>query len=254
MPSSPTRQIGKSTYTTRVKREDSIPQLKIESEDSEIWDLTLDSPIRTRISRDNDRDIIEIFSSDDDMDDEETDPGFLTEAETDSSYRAMSEGGLDVEELEDDSEEMGVPTDWNDPEVLSRIIYNGKLMPVTRQLAVEGVEILDCIPSLWPIPRVPTAFIVDLRDPKFRLVEKGKLLTVDGLIKNKVLYNPVSCFTNAKICTYLLGSGFLVRRHRTGRYECKHFTVSAAAQIRCGTNSVSKITFEMRRLPCMFIT
>ncbi|KAG6822148.1 hypothetical protein H0H92_015062, partial [Tricholoma furcatifolium] len=34
-------------------------------------------------------------------------------------------------------------------------------------------------------PRVKTAYIVDLRDPKFDYVVKGQLLSADALIKNK---------------------------------------------------------------------
>jgi hypothetical protein len=55
---------------------------------------------------------------------------------------------------------------------------------------VEHIEILEKLPSVWPVPRLPTAYIVDLRAPEFDVEEKGKVLTVDGLIKDKVCRNP----------------------------------------------------------------
>lgn len=42
-------------------------------------------------------------------------------------------------------------------------------------------------PSYWPAPRVPTAYILDLRDSKFDFIdEHGDALTADALIKNRV--------------------------------------------------------------------
>ena len=55
---------------------------------------------------------------------------------------------------------------------------------------MEHIEILEKLLSVWPVPRLPTAYIVDLRAPEFDVEEKGKVLTVDGLIKDKVCGNP----------------------------------------------------------------
>ena len=63
---------------------------------------------------------------------------------------------------------------------------NGELK-VTTSLTVDQIEYLTTIPLLWPIPQIPTAFVLDLRDLKFLIFnKKGKLLTPDALIKNKV--------------------------------------------------------------------
>jgi len=67
-------------------------------------------------------------------------------------YEAMSQG-----DLEDDgrlkSEIMSIPTDWNDPSTKSHVIYEGKPTDVTSHLKVKRVELLESVPSLWPVPR-----------------------------------------------------------------------------------------------------
>jgi hypothetical protein len=62
---------------------------------------------------------------------------------------------------------------------------------VTKELQVERVEYLMDIPSICPIPRIQTAFILDLRDDAKYLVRKktGKIatpVTRDFILKNKV--------------------------------------------------------------------
>ncbi|KAF7304584.1 hypothetical protein HMN09_00861500 [Mycena chlorophos] len=69
---------------------------------------------------------------------------------------------------------------------------------VTSKETVERVEYLRELPSLWPIPKVRTAFVLDLRDPKFEIRDPkyetheksgdddddDVLLTVDALVKD----------------------------------------------------------------------
>ncbi|KAF7317391.1 hypothetical protein HMN09_00475400 [Mycena chlorophos] len=68
---------------------------------------------------------------------------------------------------------------------------------VTSKETVERVEYLRELPSLWPIPKVRTAFVLDLRDPKFAIRDpkyetreksgdgdNDVLLTVDALVKD----------------------------------------------------------------------
>jgi hypothetical protein len=44
------------------------------------------------------------------------------------------------------------------------------------------------VPSVWPIPHVSTAYVLDLSDEQFRLkdAKKGTLMTPDAIVKNKV--------------------------------------------------------------------
>ncbi|KAJ7456349.1 hypothetical protein B0H11DRAFT_2321631 [Mycena galericulata] len=52
-----------------------------------------------------------------------------------------------------------------------------------RRSNVERIEILTEIPTFWPVPLKPTAYIVDLSHSKWnKLLEE---FTVDALIKNK---------------------------------------------------------------------
>ena len=62
-------------------------------------------------------------------------------------------------------------TVWTDSEITSFVI-EGKLQ-VTAELWVKRVEYLSEIPYAFPIPKVPTAFIVDLQDEKF-LIPKSE--------------------------------------------------------------------------------
>jgi hypothetical protein len=63
------------------------------------------------------------------------------------------------------------------------------LANINRQTKVQRVEYLTDLPSYWPVPRIPTAYVVDLRDPKFDYYDAdGELLDLraDTLIRNKV--------------------------------------------------------------------
>jgi hypothetical protein len=75
-------------------------------------------------------------------------------------------------------------TIWEDSDITSWVLEQP--FNVTKEFQVERVEYLREIPSVWPIPQRPTAFILDLSAPKFQLYDKdGVLYRVDALIKNK---------------------------------------------------------------------
>ncbi|KAG6886951.1 hypothetical protein C0992_001483 [Termitomyces sp. T32_za158] len=75
-------------------------------------------------------------------------------------------------------------TQWHDPKVTSTVIK--QKTHVTSSLTVKHIEYLTVIPSLWPIPKIPTAFIVDLCDPNYKIFHSdGILYSPDALIKNK---------------------------------------------------------------------
>jgi len=183
-----TRQNDIYHAQTHIKQEIFDSKTTIKSEDT-LSNLTVPSAklVKTRSFTQGDQEVIEILSSDEEMDDAVDDNvlDMISEAERDSSYEAMSEG-----DLEDDgsfeSEIKSIPTDWNDPSTESHVIYEGKPTDVTLHLKVKHVELLKSIPSLWPVPQVPTAYIVDLQHGNFNFQENGKILTIDGLIKNKV--------------------------------------------------------------------
>jgi hypothetical protein len=121
--------------------------------------------------------VLEIFSSDDE------DMVLASDVEGFSAKGVKSEFGHQVSENGLGSSSSAV-TDWWDPNVRSRVVE--KRTRVTRQFTAERLEYLTEIPSVWPVPRVATAYILDLRDPKFDVVLGGKVLRPDALIKNKV--------------------------------------------------------------------
>lgn len=89
------------------------------------------------------------------------------------------------------TEESG--TVWTDSDLTSFALEGA--FQVTKELRVDRVEYLTDIPNVWPIPKIPTSFILDLRDDEKYLVHKKPgsnysqirtLATPDFLIKNKV--------------------------------------------------------------------
>jgi hypothetical protein len=80
-------------------------------------------------------------------------------------------------------------TIWTDSNVTSFAMEGA--FQVTKEVRVDRVEYLTDIPCVWPIPRISTAFILDLRDNAKYLVRKetGNIatpVTPDFLLKNKV--------------------------------------------------------------------
>jgi hypothetical protein len=134
--------------------------------------------------------VTKILSSDEEMDlDLNLKDSDTSDFECDMSY------GLEGMENSDDIECEKLPTHWQDADVTSHIIHDGEPISVTRQLKVEHIELLTKVPSVWPVPQVPTAYIVDLCGPEFIVEENSKILTPDGLIKNKACqYCPICAF------------------------------------------------------------
>ncbi|KAJ7579004.1 hypothetical protein C8J56DRAFT_1169810 [Mycena floridula] len=74
-------------------------------------------------------------------------------------------------------------TRWDDEGLSSRVIHQS--FQVTQSVKVNHVELLTELPTMIPC-FLDTAFVFDLRDPKFILyTEQGKRMTPDALIKDK---------------------------------------------------------------------
>ncbi|KII84400.1 hypothetical protein PLICRDRAFT_32429 [Plicaturopsis crispa FD-325 SS-3] len=168
----------------RVKREDvPRPALSFSSgsrvkaepcDDSDgILDLTGSSPptFRSRVLREGGTEIIELLSSDEECSDEELDG-------LDGQVHDYRHAAVDVSSA-------SLPTNWHDPVIQSTVVVG--YAKVTRQVHVDRVEYLNELPSYWPVPRVPTAFILDLSDPKFAVEvnDSEEICTPDWLVKNK---------------------------------------------------------------------
>ncbi|KAJ7494945.1 hypothetical protein FB451DRAFT_1163681 [Mycena latifolia] len=73
-------------------------------------------------------------------------------------------------------------TIWQDPGITSLVI-NGKFR-ITAKLTVERIEYV--MPSMWPNPRIPTAFVLNLGSSYDAIDPKtGMRYTMDQLIKNR---------------------------------------------------------------------
>ena len=126
--------------------------MKSEPEE-DIFDLI--SPVHVR-TRTLDDDLIEILSSDD-----EFQVGILSD-------------DVDMDFEDKTLLEECAATDWQDPGIVSCVVYNGKPIVVMRQLKVERIEVLEGLPTVWPVPRIATAYLVDLHTPEFDVEENGK--------------------------------------------------------------------------------
>ncbi|KAJ7199781.1 hypothetical protein GGX14DRAFT_401075 [Mycena pura] len=72
---------------------------------------------------------------------------------------------------------------WLDAHVSSTVREVKASFTSDAHTYVEHMEYLKELPTGFPVPRVSTAFVVDLSDPKFNILDnKGILLSVDVLI------------------------------------------------------------------------
>lgn len=106
-------------------------------------------------------------------------------------------------------------TIWHDSNGLTSRIIKKKLQ-ITSNVEVDKLEYLSELPSMYPIPRDRTAYLVDLRDPKFMIYDtKGKLYTPDALMKDKVHHSVVRCLPFLTLVS-IAGSGLRERRYWKG--------------------------------------
>lgn len=74
---------------------------------------------------------------------------------------------------------------WADPEI-SSLVRIGTFR-VTQEVTVQRMEYLTEFASIYPIPEIPTAIVIDAQNEKFNFTDKkGRLRSVDAIIKNKV--------------------------------------------------------------------
>jgi hypothetical protein len=124
------------------------------------------STVRTRYFVENRTEIIEILSSDDEMEVEASLwPSGMSSDPPDPSHF------LDHNDYDEDPQDPASvalsPTFWGDANIISRAIDDPATISINRQGKVERVEYLDQIPSFFPVPRTKNAYILDLRDEKF---------------------------------------------------------------------------------------
>ncbi|KAJ6518252.1 hypothetical protein C8R47DRAFT_1031643 [Mycena vitilis] len=170
---------------SRVKSEGSIVDLS--SDPSSPPPHLSRAPVRTRQILDNDVDVIEILSSDDELEVEVSlrPSGASSDPPSASDYDAPSkDSDSDDDDIEGSAVETLSTTEWFDPDIIARAIDG--LAHINRQTKVQRVEYLNSIPSYFPVFREPTAVILDLRDPKFDFYDDdGELLRADALILDK---------------------------------------------------------------------
>ncbi|KAJ7846791.1 hypothetical protein B0H13DRAFT_2675471 [Mycena leptocephala] len=94
----------------------------------------------------------------------------------DTDDRGPDEGDARQEAEEGTS----VHTLWQDE--ITSFVRTGQFS-VAQKLKVQRIKYLPELPSVWPIPRVPTAFVIDLTDERYDITDNdGDLLPVDCMV------------------------------------------------------------------------
>ncbi|KAJ7741845.1 hypothetical protein B0H16DRAFT_1861601 [Mycena metata] len=143
-------------------------------------------PFRTRNLVEGGTDIIEILSSDDEMEVETSPRATLASSDPPEPFSgpsapaSSSPAAFDSSdppqhlELSDDEPEGSAPmalseTEWYNPDIISRVIIGPA--EINRQNKVRRVEYLTEIPSYFPVFREPTAIVIDMRHEKFNFYD-----------------------------------------------------------------------------------
>ncbi|KAJ6598126.1 hypothetical protein DFH09DRAFT_1394058 [Mycena vulgaris] len=174
---------------SRVKRESDAIDLTLKSEPG-----SAPLPFRTRSRTEGGREVIELLS---DAEEEEGPAISLTQngdRDVRSSTPDLSNANSDVADLDlSDAAELDPgtlqesDTVWLDPHVSSMVRVVRASFTSDARTYVDNMEYLTEIPSVLPVPRVPTAYVLDLSAAKFNLVDKhGHLIPVDGLMKSEI--------------------------------------------------------------------
>ncbi|KAJ7431585.1 hypothetical protein B0H11DRAFT_1941460 [Mycena galericulata] len=89
----------------------------------------------------------------------------------------------DLDELNEDSDLAESDTFW--PDEAKSFVIIGKFRP-TQKVTVDRMEYRDGPASIYPIPRVRTAFVIDLSHRDYMLQDPGtsELYTLDTIIRN----------------------------------------------------------------------
>ncbi|KAJ7511946.1 hypothetical protein B0H11DRAFT_1899441 [Mycena galericulata] len=212
---------------TRVKVEDSVGRIPIRSASSSVL------RVRTRETMENDREVIEVLSSDDEMEvEKELRPSGASSDPPEPAHPSSDSNSDD--ELEESGIETVSTTVWCDTDIISKAIDG--LAHINRQTKVQRVEYLNELASGYPVPRVPTAYVLDLRDPKFDFRAgadgRGELLNADALILNRdqESWNTSSGGGDQEpICLLFNGKPVKCRRSRhrcKGCYRCSELDAS----------------------------
>ncbi|KAJ7915225.1 hypothetical protein B0H13DRAFT_2658903 [Mycena leptocephala] len=162
---------GPNTLTISVKSE---PQL---------ISLSRVSGVKLRTLNQGGREILELNSE---PEAEDSDPDCDVESDAmDTDDRGPDEGStytsyLAEEDSDDPVDLLKSDTLWQD-EITSFV--RTRQFSVAQKLKVQRIEYLPELPSVWPIPRMPTAVVIDLADERYDITDNdGDLLPVDSMI------------------------------------------------------------------------
>ncbi|KAJ7912742.1 hypothetical protein B0H13DRAFT_2659938 [Mycena leptocephala] len=181
--------------------EPNTPSISVKSEPQPISLSRVFGTVKLRTLHQGGREILELISESE-AEDSDTDSAIeVTEALTRVSSRSSStipwsdamgtedqkpnDGATDTfseEESDDPDDLLESDTLWQDE--ISSFVCTGQFS-ITQKMKVQRIEYLSQLPSVWPIPRVPTAFVIDLADERYNITDKDRdLLPVDCIIRD----------------------------------------------------------------------
>jgi hypothetical protein len=112
-----------------------------------------------------------------------------------------------------------VPSDtvWLDKDVSSDVYIPPQPFPVTKNFKVVRIERIHGIPSQFPVPRVPTAYIVDFASVRDTYKdEDGEMRNLNKILKDKVRIFFLRCRQHMTITrTSTLGTGLPASGRKT---------------------------------------
>ncbi len=117
----------------------------------------------------------------------------------DPSTAGEEDMGCDDDAVEDDvARPMPSNTCFGDPSIRSTYITSADGFCITHQKKVNRIEFLSDIPPIWPVPRIPTAYILDLTDPIFDVIKQP--LNTDNTSSHAKM--PFGTLINNKVSSY----------------------------------------------------
>ncbi|KAL0568434.1 hypothetical protein V5O48_013553, partial [Marasmius crinis-equi] len=130
------------------------------------------------------REVLEIVSSDDE-EDEQRAPG-CKETRPSPSTVSPDTASLSKQLHEGKSSLLPSDTFWGCADIKSEVhpfVSPENPLKVTQQGTVTRLECIKYLPPLWPVSEMPTAYLLDLSDPAYRLYQGQPVRTPNFLLK-----------------------------------------------------------------------
>ncbi|KAJ7185060.1 hypothetical protein C8R46DRAFT_1343986 [Mycena filopes] len=195
------------TRPTNVKIEpQTLAAFSIKAEPLPTSLRTVPSPVQLRTLQENGHDVFELIDSDSDVEarhftyfpssrlgtdfDGQLDRDDFSDGPSDFDRKNIDSDHSDIDSVNehgDDDDDLA-PSDTLRQDKVTSFVRTGSFA-ITQKIRVRRIEYISedsDLPSVWPIPRIPTVFVLDGEDEKYRInnPETGDLLGLDRIIRD----------------------------------------------------------------------